>query len=194
MPWVPVIAASDSTQMNRRTLQIARNGLFALVVLGSLLAILAPWIVPLLYGEAFRPAVYVIWAVVPGLVLIHPYRTFAIDSAGRGKQIMPILSAGAGMLVNATCCWILIPMEGWYGGIVGAGLAMTISAFVMTVITIVLFQQRWKTSVREMLILTREDIAGYRKRIHGLTSRLKKGKDGLTTKRPSDSGRPADGV
>lgn len=173
---LPAVSAGRADRMNIRTLQICRNGFFALIVMGGLTALIAPVLIPLLYGKEFYPSVHVIWITLPGLLFLHVYGTLAIDSAGRGKQILPVISSLTGLLVNIGLCYVLIPQPKWYGGVIGAGLAFSIACLFMMVSMLILFHRTWKVPYRKILILTADDIKGYKTRFHNLLNQKKKDK------------------
>lgn len=167
--WVrlllPSVAGGPVDQVSQKTLKLCRNGLFSLVVLGAAFAVVAPWIVPLLYSKEFGSSVYVIWAMTPGLVFQHVYRTLCIDFAGRNRQMPATISSFVGLAVNIGLSMVWIPSHEWYGGIVGAGLAYTVASAVMAGMLLIQYLRAWHVPVREVLIITGDDIRSYREKL-----------------------------
>ncbi len=102
-----------------------------------IIAILVPYVVPLIYGDAYAPSVLVIWALLPGIVVAVAFKTLAGDLAARGR---PLVGAGAfsvALIVNVPLNLILIPSH----GVLGAAISSSISYCIGTLI----FLQRYRS-------------------------------------------------
>ena len=59
------------------------------------LGAVAPWLIPFLFGEAYRSAIVCLWLLLPGLVLMGAGRVLSQAIAGAGR---PGLNACVGLL------------------------------------------------------------------------------------------------
>jgi O-antigen/teichoic acid export membrane protein len=94
------------------------------------LALMARWMARLLVSDAFFGSYRAVPLVATGVVLYGAYLVLvsAVARVGKTGSLFPI--AAAGLAANAVLCYLLIPLDGWAGGIVGAGLAL-IGAYVV---------------------------------------------------------------
>ena len=162
---LPRVAGSKPNEISEQTLQLCRNGLLILGTLGGVIMLIAPVVVPLLYTQAFTPSVYVVWITMPGLLFLHVYRVLAIDFAGRARQTIPIITSLTGLVVNILVSMVLIPRNAWYGGIVGASLALTFSTLLMAVIIAIIYAKNWNVSFRRLFLITADDISFYKSKL-----------------------------
>ncbi|HIJ70841.1 MAG TPA: oligosaccharide flippase family protein [Planctomycetes bacterium] len=167
---LPRVAGSDPNTINEQTLRLCRNGLLILLVLGGLIMLAAPTMVTLLYGQAFAQSTRVVWVIMPGLLFLHIYRVLAVDFAGRARQIIPIITSLTSLVVNILVGIVLIPRNAWYGGIVGASLALTFSTLLMAVIISVFYSKNWNVSLRKLFFINADDITFYKSRLSRLIS------------------------
>lgn len=113
--------------------------------LGTLLGILAPILIRILYGEEYLEAISGIRILIPGIVvwsigrLISQYITLNI-----GKPFWCTIAAFCGVISNAILNLFLIPMY----RIVGAALASTIS-YLLVVLIIIVFMYFFERKRKE---------------------------------------------
>lgn len=88
------------------------------------LALVARWMARLLVSDAFYESYRAVPLVATGVVLYGAYLVLvsAVARMGKTGSLFPV--AAAGLAVNAVLCYLLIPLDGSLGGIVGAGLAL----------------------------------------------------------------------
>ena len=92
-------------------------------VAGLMLAFIGPVIVPLLFGKEYGHAVAVMWALIPGIVLLALYRYLASADLVRGHMLGVLFSCLITLAVDVTLLYLLGPA--W--GAVGAGIAASAS-------------------------------------------------------------------
>jgi O-antigen/teichoic acid export membrane protein len=86
-------------------------------------AIAAPFLVPLLFGEDFSDAVEPLWALLPGIVAYAPVTVLVVYlSVRRGRPRLSLAVSVAGLLVTTAAALAFIPL--W--GSTGAALASTL--------------------------------------------------------------------
>jgi O-antigen/teichoic acid export membrane protein len=121
---------------------------------GAFLALAAPFLVPLLYGRAFEPAIPVLILLVPGIWSLTMWTTLTNDLIGRGYPGVKSVSASVGLATTLIVGFVAIPAAGILGAAVTSSLAYTIS-----------FLVAWRKGagilqrpLRQMVFATRQDL------------------------------------
>lgn len=99
------------------------GALAAAVPIGLLAALLAPWIMGLLFGVAFVPASSVLRTLALGLVFVFPLQVMHAVAISVNEERLLVRAASAGCLTKIACNAALIPAL----GIVGAALSTVVS-------------------------------------------------------------------
>lgn len=106
------------------------------VVAAVPMALAAPVVLPLLYGDAFRPA------VVPALILLVGLAGGGLSGvitaflSGSGRPGLASTALGAGLLVTLVLDIVLIPVA----GVVGAATASTVAYLTTTAVLVLFFR------------------------------------------------------
>jgi O-antigen/teichoic acid export membrane protein len=111
--------------------------LVAFLVIGPSLAIfaLAPLLVPLFFGEAFSPAVFPLWYLLPGVICWSLGRSLSpFVSYQCGKPWYNTASASFAFLVNLGANFVLIPKLGTVGAAIASSISYSLNLIVMGVI------------------------------------------------------------
>lgn len=121
----------DEAEETRRRLTpiVARHVLWLTLAPAAGLAVLAPWFVTLLYGDAFADAALPLQLLLPGVVVWNVSRILTSDLGGRGRPGLSSMVDAAGLVLNIGLNLAMIPPL----GIVGAALASSVSYTVTTV-------------------------------------------------------------
>lgn len=143
-------AEGESYALTRR-LFIIQLGISAAAAVG--VAIFSPLLVTGMYGEAYRGAIVPMLLLMPGVVawsagkLLSQYIVLR-----RGKSAWALAFSVAGMIVNVAANLVLIPRV----GLVGAGIASSVSYGLVIVLTIIAFRYlgRHATEAGDMAALT----------------------------------------
>lgn len=138
---------SDDTFATALTVRITR--LNALVALGSvsLMCVLGPAMIPIVYGSAFQPSVTPLFALVPGLVAMSAARMMS-DYLLRLRR--PLLRSGTAviaLLLNVGLNLVLIPAY----GIIGCAVASSISYSALAVMQVGWFLIATRTPIRTLV-------------------------------------------
>lgn len=125
LAWPP-LAYSIKTDAEARVVY-GRVLTYYLLVTGGVvtaLALVARWMARLLVSDAFYESYRAVPLVATGVVLYGAYLVLvsAVARMGKTGSLFPV--AAAGLAVNAVLCYLLIPLEGSLGNIVGAGLSL----------------------------------------------------------------------
>jgi stage V sporulation protein B len=154
---LPNVAASqEAAAANaKRTAQITRIAFMISAASALLLAVFAAPLVPWIFGEEFRPSVTPLLLLLPGIVAFSAANVIASYLAGIGKPQLNLYVALAGVIVTVVLDVLLIPRF----DIAGAAIASTLSYLTSTLFIIWFFMRVSKLAVREILWLTRQDVA-----------------------------------
>lgn len=145
-------------EANASTPRVCRNTLFLTVIASLLLFVLGRYVISLLYGSDFLPAVQPLWILLPGVVALSIPKVLSNEIAGRGRPIVGTIAAGVTLAVNIPLNLLFIPRM----GISGAALATTISYIVGALVVLAFFLRISKNSWADTLLLKREDLETYR--------------------------------
>lgn len=138
------------------TARISRSNFTLMVALAIVFVIGAALFLPLLYGQEYLPMLPALYSVIWGIV-ISPVATFiGVYFASRRQVWRNIVASAAGFLCNLVLNVIMIPRI----GIVGAGIATSISNTLWALILAVFFVRQEDVRMRDLFIVTREDVAG----------------------------------
>lgn len=112
--YYPRLTAALRDRHHAQRLVTQQTEVALLICAPVLLALsgLAPWVVPLLYSEAFSPSVDVLrWVLLGDLLKLLGWPMgFVILAAGQGRVLVVTQLAAVGMLVGAA--WLLLPHLG----------------------------------------------------------------------------------
>ena len=176
----PHIGSLERGAAVRLTARCVRNNLLvALAVCGALFALAHP-IVRFLYGAAFLPtvpALRILLIGVFGLSLASPLSSYF--TLKLGKPEIPLRLAGTAAAICIVLAILLVPGK----GIVGAAFASTVAYIGVQGIAFWYFSHTTGTSLRAMLVPTREDLEQYRRFLLQVVA------DGRRLLRPASSAR-----
>lgn len=154
----PKVAASGATSLPdviRVTAHATRLALFASFGASVVVAILSNQVIPLMYGDPFRHVVTPLLWLLPGIVAFAPVSILAAYIAGIGKPRFNFYISSVALLLTVSLDLLLIPRF----AITGAAVASTVSYTVSAVLTVWLFVRETRTSLRDILLLTSDDLA-----------------------------------
>lgn len=100
-----------------------------------------------LFGEGFAEVQEVIWTLAPGILSFGFTLICSHYFAGIGVYKVNAIASSLGLLAALAACWLLIPEL----GIIGAGIASSISYIITTIFVVVVFMRTTKTSFAELI-------------------------------------------
>jgi len=150
--------------------KISRNNLFFMVILAIVALFITKPAVLFLYGSEYEMVTYAILALLPGIVIFPFYKFLAAYFAAERKLEICILASITGIVVNVGANIILIPRF----GIVGAGLASSISYSVLSSILLLFFRFQTKIPFREIFIPTKDDFMTYLNGIRKVRQKIRR--------------------
>ena len=155
---MPRITGADSTSAKHMAASACRH-----TVGGALLSavVLVPigLLIPVLFGEAYRPSVVPFFLLLPGLGAYALAPVLSTYFSGQlGRPIVTSLFAGMSLALDVILVWALVPRL----GVPGAALASTLAYTVTVVAMVTYFRRLTGVGLREMLAVRMEDLAAYR--------------------------------
>ncbi|HWP47297.1 MAG TPA: flippase [Candidatus Limnocylindrales bacterium] len=170
-----VAALQDIVSENvTRTTQITRVSFWLSFISALFLALLADQILPWVYGEAFRQSITPLLGLLPGIVAFSVVNVLASYIAGIGKPQLNLAVSSVGLVVTVIFDLWLIPRF----DIFGAAIASTFSYSISALLTLEIFTRKSKVPVRQVLLLTSEDIGGVILLLQKLVKRTSPQKEG----------------
>ena len=118
-----------------------------------IVALLVAFVVPLLWGAKFAPAVASLWWMLPGITLWSATRIIAYDFSARGRPELNSYLAVVVLVINIALNVVLIPRI----GVVGGAISTTVAYAANTFATIFLYRQFSDLPSWKLLVLQRED-------------------------------------
>jgi O-antigen/teichoic acid export membrane protein len=129
------VNATDNRAQALKAARLARVGIAVLIPTAAGMAVVAPWLVPLVYGRDVNIAATVMQLLLPGIVSYFVLHTFSVDLTAKGRAwLVAMVTApmlGASVAVNAL--WA-IPSHGVRGVAAAVSAVYILGACVMIVV------------------------------------------------------------
>ena len=145
--------ATDIRQLASEAGRMLRLGFLLILIASALLFLLVPIMLPLIYGEAYRPSVGVVQSILPGIVFFVIVRILSASLAGLGKPRHIIFIFLPALILNIILNFIWIPK---YGAI-GAAWATNVSYISGAAVLMGVYARVTGTSLRSLLAFERGD-------------------------------------
>ena len=149
------------------TEKVCRHSIFIMFIASIPVIIFARTLIALFYGNPYLPTVSALYSILLGIVLYPIFKFLTVDFAAREKLGIGIGASLAGVIVNLALNILLIPRY----GIVGAGIATSVSYSLMSLILITTFTHVNKASLKDIILIKKEDFNDYRGLIKKLQNR-----------------------
>jgi stage V sporulation protein B len=153
----PRTARTTGSGADRFTGMVLRQVLLVTTIAGAALALVAPFLIPLIFGARYAPSVPVIWWILPGTVALALGKVVAADLAGRTLNIHLPVSAMIGFALTLGLDLFLIPRM----GIQGAALASSVAYLGATIYLLVIIRRELKASWRTLLVPSEQEWLAY---------------------------------
>lgn len=166
-----LFAKSANTRISadavERSTALLRLVLPIMIITSFLIAIVAPFLIQIVYGAEFVEAGNVLRLLLPGVVAITVSKVLHPDLAGRGHPLYALRVFVLSLIINVVLNFILIP--GY--GINGAALASTISYMVAGIGYGFIYARKEKISPKKVFILNKDDVDRVKRIIARFASR-----------------------
>lgn len=147
-------ASLSEDKLNLTVEKVMRFATTIGVIMIVVILLTGKWIILLLYGKEFLPAVRPMVILLPGAVLYLLSRALMELLSSRGVPELPAMVLLLSAAVNAIFCWFLIPLM----GIAGASWAFTISSVILLLALILIVRKRHRVRVKNCLWLNKNDV------------------------------------
>lgn len=151
----PFLFGEQTDEMLARFKSVARLNFTALLILATGLGVLAPWIIPLLYGHIFDNSALALQLLLPGILFSGATKLLSQLVVQRGHQSFLLLTTSIGALITIGLDFLLIPR--W--GIAGASVASSVSYFSILFVLLLVIRSKIGIGIRDMFILRPADFA-----------------------------------
>ncbi len=154
----PHVASMEKSAAAQLTARMMRHNILIAGVCSGSLAIFAPIIVKLLYGEAFLPvlpALRILLVGVFALSLGSPLSNFFTLRMGKPEIAFSLASVSA--VICIVTSWVLIPRM----GLVGAAIGSTSAYLIVQIVAVAYFGIISKISASTMLLPRKSDLLTY---------------------------------
>jgi len=145
--------SNDNKQVNRTVASIFRVSLILGFIAGIVIFLIAPPVIPLIFGEEFSHSARMIQVVLPGIFLLIGFRILNSRLTGMGKPQIAIYAFLPALIINFIANLFLIPR---FGGI-GAAWATNISYGIGSVAFILVYSRLIGMPLTEILRIRKSD-------------------------------------
>lgn len=121
----PRIAAGRTVSTRSLERAALRASLIIAAVILAVLALLSPWLMPALFGQAYSGAARLVWTLAAGGVFLAASQVAGDLLRGRGQPLMVALAQGVGAVITVGLLLSLLPVL----GIQGAAIASSVAYF-----------------------------------------------------------------
>jgi len=155
----PKTASSDSDVATQFTLKVARLSIFLTAIAALGLLLVSRWLIVTFYTTEFLPALYPLWALLPGAVCLSLSKIIFSDLGGRGKPYYGAFASLVSLFVTLGLDLLLIPR--W--GIMGAAVASSASYLTNASVALIAYLRLTGNTLTKVLVIQRSDLdAGLR--------------------------------
>jgi O-antigen/teichoic acid export membrane protein len=168
-----VLSRSANTQddkfVHRTVASIFRVSLLIGLFGSVLIFVLAPYLVPLIFGKDFASSIPMIQTVLPGILVLVGFRILNSRLTGMGKPQIAIYTFAPALVINFILNLYLIPL---YGGI-GAAWSTNISYALGSFIFVIVYSRMVKMPIYDIFRYRRSDFYFFRDIKHRLNFKAK---------------------
>lgn len=164
----PRIAARDEDASASLTALVSRHTAALMAALCAGTALVAWWVVPLLFGEAYRGAAIALWILLPGVLFYSLQAILQNDLSGRDYPAVLPAAWAVALAVNVAANVALLPRF----GVAAAAASSSVAYGLAYVLTLRHWRRRFSSiPLRDLLVLRPDEI-------RTLGSRLRTGVSG----------------
>jgi len=111
-----------------------RASLLWLLVCCSVLYVLSPFLIRLVFGAAFDQSIVACRILLPGALMIGLNQVLYNGASALGRPALPSYAEGVSMAVTAIGLYVLVPRYGYVGAAIVSSVAYTISFVLMLIL------------------------------------------------------------
>jgi O-antigen/teichoic acid export membrane protein len=158
-------SSEDPALMTTKTLSLTRASLVLAVILSIFIVVIAPWIIPPVFGDDFTRSVLLLQVILPGIIIMVMFRILSGQLAGMGKPQLSIYVFGPALILNILLNLWLIP---GYGAL-GAAIATNISYAFGAIGYWIIFARQTGCGYLEIVHFQKDDITA----VKGIIGKIK---------------------
>lgn len=164
----PTLSASSIKEANDFTPKVCRNTVFIVSFISLVLVFLGKFVIKILYGEVYMPSLKPFLILLPGVTILTVGKLLSSYTTGQGRPIIATYTSIIALVINTPLNFIFIPK--W--GITGAAFASTIAYSFIALFTLVVYLKMSGNTLKDTLLIKKEDIAVYKKIFISIKNRL----------------------
>jgi len=146
-------AHSTDDESTSATARVCRMTLWLTAGGSALLFILAPYLIPALYGTPFAPAILPLQILLPGIAMISVFLVLHSDLTGRGEAKCTLYVFLVFLILNVLMNIILIPRMGIAGSALSSSVSYGGGAFVLAVV----YARKYQLRLKDLFFVNRDD-------------------------------------
>lgn len=151
----PKASNCDRETASRLAVSFVRRGAWISLSAALFICLASPFLIPLLFGEAFAFSKYVVFVLAPGIVILTFSWVLGAYFEGTGKPQIVFYATSAALPFTLILNLLFIP--NW--GILGAAAASVVSYSISAVTLIAIFTKMTGNRITELLIPKRSDFS-----------------------------------
>lgn len=144
---------TDIKAMNQSTARLLRVSLVFGIVISAFIVLLAPWVVPLVFGAKYLSSVLVMQTILPGILMVIVFRILSGQLSGMGRPEVALKAFIPALLLNVLLNYLWIPAYGAMGSVLATNISYTIGS----AIYLIAFSRIAGMPVGEILKFGKED-------------------------------------
>lgn len=152
-----------------QTAHISRLSMAVAVPFGVVFAVVAPWLVPLVYGPEYPKTAMVTQLLLPGVIVFFAARTFEADLMAKGKPWVVIWIMAPAVVINAVLNVIFVPRYGINASALVSTVTYAAAAFAISVV----YGRITGIPLRDLLLVKRGDLEFLMKRLRNRSGKRK---------------------
>jgi O-antigen/teichoic acid export membrane protein len=164
---MPYLVSEDPETRKKIFVQYSRLNFTILLIAAVVGFVVAPFVIPLVYGELFAPSIVIFQMCLIGAVFSSQTRIWGIYNMANNKQSINLYQTIIGVLITVSGSFILIPWLGLIGATIGGIITYT-SMFLFQNI-VFLYDNKFKYV--NVFLINKNDIATgkemYKKKMKG---------------------------
>ena len=164
---VPRLTRAGSDEAASLTPLFCRHTVFLSLLGAAAVGALSPWLLPLMFGSDFSPAVTAVWWLLPGTVALAGTKVLAAYIFSRGKPLINTYITVATLVITVAADLALIP----FFGVPGAAAASSLAYSISFVLSLAVYRRLSRLSISRALFITAADLHLYVLAARALLSR-----------------------
>lgn len=126
-------ASNNKLEYSKKCCRLFRISFLVVLLSAIILAALSKSIINLLFGSQFTECIYIIYTILPGVVLFTLFKVLNSDISSRGKPLFIMPAMFIGIIVNAVANYYFIPIYGGVGAAISSSLSYSIAAIIFVI-------------------------------------------------------------